>query len=78
MALINSTFQPAITRSNLIIETLEQGVNFEHIQHLVLVFLLLTLRSSLPAGLHNYPYALENDALIQSKYCSRIYLNAIE
>ena len=48
-------FQPAFTCSNLTIETLEQGVkyvqrrsgffivNFEHISHLVLVFLLLTL-----------------------------------
>ena len=50
--------QPAITCSKLTIETLEQGVkyvqsqwrrsgvfivNFEHISHLVLVFLLLTL-----------------------------------
>ena len=47
-------FQPAITCPKLMIETLEQGVkygrlsgvfivNFEHISHLVLVFLLLTL-----------------------------------
>ena len=45
--------QPAIACSKLTIETLEQGVkyvqsgvfivNFEHISHLVLVFLLLTL-----------------------------------
>ena len=48
--------QPAITCSKLTIETLEQGVkyvqicrsgviiaNFEHISHLVLLFLLLTL-----------------------------------
>ena len=46
--------QPAITCSKITIETLEQGgkyvhcsglfiVNFEHIPHLVLVFLLLTL-----------------------------------
>ena len=49
--------QPALTCSKLTIETLEQGVkkwrqwrrsgvfivNFEHISHLVLVFLLLTL-----------------------------------
>ena len=31
------------TCSKFIIETLEQGANFEHISHLVLVFLLLTL-----------------------------------
>ena len=42
--------QPAITFSTLAIETLEQGVKyvfivkFEHISHLVLVFLLLTLK----------------------------------
>ena len=45
--------QPAFTYSKLTIETLEHGrhwrrsgifiVNFEHISHLVLVFLLLTL-----------------------------------
>ena len=47
--------QPVFTCSKLTIETLEQGVkyhcrrsgvfivNFEHISHLVLVFLLLTL-----------------------------------
>ena len=45
--------QPAITCSKLTIGTLEQGVkwrcsgvfivNFEHISHLVLMFLLLTL-----------------------------------
>ena len=47
--------QPAITCSELTIETLEQGVkyvwrqsavfivNFEHNSHLILVFLLLTL-----------------------------------
>ena len=40
--------RPAITSSKLTIETIEQGdrsgifiVNFEHISHLVLVFLLL-------------------------------------
>ena len=47
------TTQPAITCSKLAIETLEQGVkwrrsgvlivNFEHISHLVLMFILLTL-----------------------------------
>ena len=51
--------QPAFTCSKLTIETLEQGVkrrsgvfivNFEHISHLVLVFLLLTLNMQLPAG----------------------------
>ena len=42
-------FQPALTYSNLTIETLEQGVkyifivNYEHFSHLVLVFLLLNL-----------------------------------
>ena len=39
-------FFSAITYSKLTIETLEQGVkyiNFEHISHLALVFLLLTL-----------------------------------
>ena len=35
--------QPAFTCSKLTIETLEQGVSSEHISHLVLVFLLLTL-----------------------------------
>ena len=54
-----STTQPAFTCSKLTIETLEQGVkyksgvfivNFEHISHLVLVFLLLTLNMQLPAG----------------------------
>ena len=53
---IQTISQPAITCSKLTIETLEQGVkyvqwcrsgvfivNFEHISHLVLVFLLLTL-----------------------------------
>ena len=48
--------QPTFTCSNLTRETLEQGVkyvfivNFEHILHLVLVFLLLTLNKQLPAG----------------------------
>ena len=55
--------QPAITCSKLTIETLEQSakyvqwcrsdvfiVNFEHISHLVLVFLLLTLSRKMPAG----------------------------
>ena len=43
------TTQPAITYSKLTIEAPEQGAfkvfinNFEHISHLVLVFLLLTL-----------------------------------
>ena len=58
------TAQPAITCSKLTIETLEQGVkyvhwcvivNFEYILHLVLVFLLLTLRRQMPAG-----YDLQN------------------
>ena len=44
----NFTSQPAFTCSKLTIETLERRssvfiVNFEHISHLVLVFLLLTL-----------------------------------
>ena len=58
--------QPEFTCSKLTIETLEQGVNmfkvnnkdtrttivsFEHISHLVLVFLLLTLNMQLPAGI---------------------------
>ena len=57
--LLHTRTQPAITCSKLTIETLEQGVNyvqicqwrrsgvfivnFEHISHLVLLFLLLTL-----------------------------------
>ena len=42
--IIASTGLPAITCSKLTIETLEQGVKYvEHILHLVLVFLLLTL-----------------------------------
>ena len=40
---LNKVPQPAITCSKLTNETLEQGVNFEHISHLVLVFLLLIL-----------------------------------
>ena len=48
---IERTSQPALTCSELTIETLGQGVNmssvfivnFEHMSHLVLVFLLLTL-----------------------------------
>ena len=35
--------QPAFTCSKLTMETLNTIVNFEHISHLVLVFLLLTL-----------------------------------
>ena len=42
--------QPAITRSKLTIETLEQGVKFDYVSHLVLLFLLLTLNMKLPAG----------------------------
>ena len=48
--------QPPFTCSKLVIKTLEQGVkwrrsvvfivNFEHISHLVLVFLLLTLNNA--------------------------------
>ena len=40
--ILTDTIQPVFTCSKLTIETLEQGVNFEHISHLVLVFLLLT------------------------------------
>ena len=48
---IERTSQPALTCSKLTIETLGQGVNmssvfivnFEHMSHLVLAFLLLTL-----------------------------------
>ena len=48
---LNSTSQPAFTCSKLTIETLEHHwcrsgifiINFEHISHLVLVFVLLTL-----------------------------------
>ena len=55
--------QPAITCAKLTTETLEQGVkyvescsdvfivNSEHISHLVLVFLELTLSKRIPAGL---------------------------
>ena len=52
--------QSAITCSKLTIETIEQGewrrsgifiVNFEHISHLVLLFLLLTLTRQMPAGI---------------------------
>ena len=50
--------QPAFTCTKLAKETLEQGVkqcvNFEHISHLVLVFLLLTLRRQMPAGYTNF------------------------
>ena len=48
-SLLSSATQPAITCSKLTIETLEQGhsgvfiVNSEHISHLVLMLLLLTL-----------------------------------
>ena len=49
--------QPAFTCSKLTIDTLRTCrlsgvfiVNFEHISHLVLVFLLLTLNMQLPAG----------------------------
>ena len=46
--------QLAFTYSKLTIETLGQGVKyvFEHILHLVLVFLLLTLNIYLLVGLH--------------------------
>ena len=40
----NYLTQSAFTFSKLIIEILEPGVNVEHMQHLVLVFLLLTLK----------------------------------
>ena len=51
--------QPAFTCSKLTIETIEKGVklfgvfivNFEHISHFVLVFLLLTLNMWMPTGL---------------------------
>ena len=46
------TTQPAFTCSKLTIETQEQVfiVNFKHVSHLLLVFLLLTLNEQLPAG----------------------------
>ena len=53
---VNVSPQPTVTYSKLTIETLEQGrrfvvfiVNFEHILHLVVVFLLLTLSRYMPA-----------------------------
>ena len=48
--LLNQT-QPVITCSKLTIETLEQSVNFEHISHFVLVFLLLSLSRLVPTGM---------------------------
>ena len=33
-------------------------VNFEHISHLVLVFLLLTLSRSMPAGIKDYSFSM--------------------
>ena len=53
-SIVSVTSQPVIKCSKLTLETLEQGVkywrrsgifivNFEHISHLALVFLLLTL-----------------------------------
>ena len=42
---LNILAQPVITCSKLKIETLEQVANFQHILHLVLVFLLLTLEA---------------------------------
>ena len=60
-----SNYQPAITCSNLAIETLEQGVEygqwrrsgvfivyFEHILHLDLELLLLTSSRQIPAENH--------------------------
>ena len=41
--MIDMITQPTITGLKLTVETLEQGVNFEPISHLVLLFLLLTL-----------------------------------
>ena len=41
--LVFTSSQSALTCSKLTIETLEQDVNFKDIQHLVKVFLLLTL-----------------------------------
>ena len=40
----NYLAQSAFTFSKLIMEILEPGVNVEHMQHLVLAFLLLTLK----------------------------------
>ena len=42
--------QQAVTCSKLTIETLQQGLNFEHIYHLILVFPLLTLSRQMPSG----------------------------
>ena len=56
--------QPAFTCSKLTIETLEQGVkyvNFEHISHLVLVFLLLTLNMQLPAWIMSLVWYTNTD-----------------
>ena len=50
VSLCDKTTQSAITRSKLTIETLEQGVKFDYVSHLVLLFLLLTLNMKLPAG----------------------------
>ena len=63
-AIIIVPSQPAITCSKLTIETLEQSVKYvkltiktpkrhkkQHISHLVLMFLFLTLRRSLLAGI---------------------------
>ena len=47
---VKNLSQLAITRSKLTIETLEQGVKFDYVSHLVLLFLLLTLNMKLPAG----------------------------
>ena len=47
--------QSAFVCSKLTIETLERGVknvNFEHISHFVLVFLLLSLSKQMPTGSH--------------------------
>ena len=41
---LSASTQPVFTRPKLTVETPEQGTNFEHIQHLVLVFLLLTCK----------------------------------
>ena len=71
-----SISQAAFACSKLTIETLEQGVkyvqrlrsgifivNFEHISHLVLVFLLLTLNMQLSAGFGIYVYVYVNKTL---------------